>query len=148
MNGIFDPRWATHHRQTVASSELAEVRITRVLTQGEWSAEFGMTGGAEVVLYEGKARWQKIGYPTKRDHIEDSANFQRVRVQVQDERVRKYQLAHQIVYTFQPNDKVTLTRNPSMPSSEGSTVYVWGNATSSNAWHHSLTCQQNMKQDG
>lgn len=148
MAGIFDPRWVTHHRPTVASAELAEVKITRVLNQGEWSPEFGLTGGTELVLYEGKARWQKVGYPTKRDHVADSANFQRVRVQVQVERVSKYQTDHGIEYAFQPNDKVTLTRNDSMPSSEGSTVYVWGDATSSNAWHHSLTCQQNMKQDG
>ena len=148
MSSIFDPRWAAHHRYGVASAELCEVEITRQVTPGTWTPETGSSGGVTAILYQGKARWQKIGFPTKRDFVEDSANFQRVRLQLMQERVEAFQALLGVEYEFQPNDKVTLTVNPSNPNSVGEVVYVWGNATSSNAWQYTLTCQQNMKQDG
>lgn len=152
MQGIFDPRWVTHHRGTVASAELATIRITRPNNEVEamWDPDTGDVLLPDVyVLYEGTARWQKNSQPTKRDFLQDTANFQRVLVQVSMEKMNAYQKANPIAgvdMDIRPNDRIELVSNASNPSSDGSTVYVWGNATSSNAWHHTFKCQENMKQ--
>lgn len=145
MQGIFDPRFTTHFRDAAASGELCRVRITRVTGEASWSPETGTVAGTEITLYEGTARWQSIGRPTKRDFVGDHANFNTIRVQISFEGVTEYQTAAGIDLNFQPNDKVVMVENASNPSSVGDTIYVWGNATSSNAWHHTLTGQQNMK---
>ena len=84
MQGIFDPRWVYHHRKTVDTAALGYIRISRPDgTKPDWDPETGeVTSPGLYVLYEGKARWQKKGQPTKRDHLQDTANFQRVLVQV------------------------------------------------------------------
>lgn len=142
MQGIFDPRWVTHFRPTVATAELATVRITRGVAQGYLDPILGWVEPSANVVYEGKARWQKIGMSTKRDNVSDFALFNRVRVQISFNRMPDDFTG------FMPNDKVELVHNGSNPVSEGSAVYYWGDPTSSNAWHHTLNCQQNQKQDG
>lgn len=142
MQGIFDPRWITHFRPTVASAELATVRVTRGETPGYLDDVLGWVEPTAKVIYAGKARWQKVGMTTKRDFVEDFAQFNRVRVQISMNRTP-------VDFTgFMPNDKIELTVNESNPTSVGSVVYYWGDPTSSNAWHHTLNCQQNMKQEG
>lgn len=151
MQGIFDPRWVYHHRATVASSELATIRVTRQTESSTWTPETGMSGGAETVLYEGKARWQKFGFITRRDHMSDAAQFQRVRVQIAFEEVDAYRTANGITIEpdyFHPNDRIELVENDANPDSVGSVVYLWGDTTSSNPWHHTFVCQENQKQDG
>lgn len=144
MEGIFHPLWTTHFRPTVATSHLAKVRITRSTGTGKYNPvtrEYEGAGSAETI-YEGRARWQKVGMTTKRHTIDDYAQFNRVRVVIMMEEMPAN------FDGFKPNDKVTLLDNPSNPSSEGSVVYFWGDPTSGNAWHHTLNCQQNMKQVG
>lgn len=151
MQGIFDPRWITHHRATVDSAALGGIRVTRRTGQGEWSPETGMSGGSELVLFEGKARWQKFGATTKRDYIEDFAQFQRTRVQVSIAEVAAWCEANGIdkeANYFHPGDKVELIDNPSNPDSDGSVSYIWGDPTSSNAWHYTFITQENEKQVG
>lgn len=142
MQGIFDPRWVTHYRPTVATAELATVRVTRGLTEGHFDDVLGWVPPTANVVYEGNARWQKVGLSTKRDNVSDFALFNRVRVQISFSRVPDDFTG------FMPNDKVELIVNGSNPGSEGSAVYYWGDPTSSNAWHYTLNCQQNMKQEG
>lgn len=148
MQGIFDPQWITHHRQTVQSAELAEIRITRAGGEVVWTPETGTTGGEDIVLFEGTCRWQKVGRPTKRDFVEDFALFNAVRVQISIEKLNAYRTLHNLDFRFEANDKVELVGNKSNPDSEGDVVYYWGDPTSGNAWHHTLMCQQNMKQVG
>lgn len=151
MPGIFDPRWATFHRPTVDSAALGHIRITRITELGEWSPS-GSTPSNEIVLYDGPARWQKVGQTTKRDFVEDFAQFQRVRVQVSFAKVRQYRTDNGIdvdeINYFHPSDKVELTANAANPDSVTSVAYVWGDASSSNAWHHTFVCQENQKQVG
>lgn len=152
MQGIFDPRWVYHHRDTVESAALATIRITRPNNEVEieWEPDSGDVLMPETyVLYEGSARWQKNSQPTKRDFLQDTANFQRVLVQVSIEKMEQYRKEHPIPgvdMLVRPNDRVELVVNTPNTDSEGSAVYVWGNATSSNPWHHTFKCQENMKQ--
>lgn len=142
MQGIFDPRWITHFRPTVASAELADIVVTRGETPGYLDDILGWVPPTSNVIYSGKARWQKIGLTTKRDFVSDFAQFNRVRVQISMNRVPEDFTG------FMPNDKIELVGNESNPVSEGSTVYYWGDPTSSNSWHYTLNCQQNQKQEG
>lgn len=144
MQGIFDPRFAFHVRPTLATSHLAEIRITRNSGDGGFTDE-GWSDGKDVIIYEGKARWQKVGQTTKRDFTEDFAQFNRVRVQIMMEAVKKFDPDFS---GFKPNDKIELVVNASNPDSQGDVVYVWGEPTSSNAWLYTINCQQNMKQIG
>lgn len=142
MQGIFDPRWTTHFRPTVATAELATVRITRGMSEGYLDDVLGWVEPTANIVYEGKARWQKVGLNTKRDFVEDYALFNRVRVQISFNRLPDD------FDGFKPNDKIELIVNTSNPDSEHDAVYYWGDPTSSNAWHHTLNCQQNQKQVG
>lgn len=151
MQGIFDPRWVYHHRDTVESAALGTIRITRPDgAKEEWDPETGdVTSPGVHVLYEGSARWQKNGQPTKRDHLQDTANFQRVLVQVSIEKMDAYRKANHIDgvdMKIRPNDRIELVVNTPNTDSEGEAVYVWGFGTSSNPWHHTYMCQENMKQ--
>jgi hypothetical protein len=142
MQGVFHPNVANLYKPIVATAELADIKITRGVTPGYLSDELGWVPPTANVVYEGKARWQKVGLTTKRDFVEDFALFNRVRVQISFKRMPENFTG------FMPNDKIELVGNESNPVSEGSAVYYWGDPTSSNAWHHTLNCQQNMKQEG
>lgn len=142
MQGMFHPNVLKHYRPIMASAELATVRITRGVADGYLDDVLGWVPPTANVVYEGKARWQKVGMTTKRDFVEDFAQFNRVRVQISMHRMPEGFTG------FMPNDKIELVGNESNPVSEGSVVYYWGDPTSSNAWHHTLNCQQNMKQEG
>ena len=149
MQSMIDPRWPTWNRSTVASAEFASIRITRKgSTDGTWNPitnEF--EGTTPVLIYEGPARWQKTGNPTKRDFTGDTANFNTIRVQVSIEEFKAYQ-EDKGIYPLKvfPNDAIELVESPYNEFSVGDTVYVWGDATSSNPWHLTFMCQQNMKQ--
>ena len=149
MQSMFDPQWATHNRATVASAELESVRITRKGDgDGVYDPKTNTTTAPEViVIYEGPARWQKSGKPTKRDNTGDTANFNSVRIQISIEEMTKYQQDVGIFMTkVIPNDAIELVQSPFNEFAVGDTVYVWGDATSSRPWHLTFTCQQNMKQ--
>ena len=144
MQGIFHPKWTTHYRPLVATAEMATVRVYRNSGEGGFT-EDGWQDSVDVLIYEGKARWQKTGQTTKRDFSEDYAQFSRIRVQISMEGVQEFNPDFE---GFNQNDKVVLVENPSNPISEGSVAYVWGTPTSSNAWHYTLQCQENQKQLG
>lgn len=152
MQGIFDPRWVYHHRDTVDTAALGHIRITRPKSGQtiDWNPETGEVAETDFdVLYVGLARWQKNAKPTKRDHLQDTANFQRVLVQVSFKAMDKWRRENPsggFDGHIRPNDRIELMSNDSNYDSKGATVYVWGNATSSNAWHHTFLCQENMKQ--
>lgn len=148
MQGIFHPQWTTHFRPTVATAELATIKITRNTGDGGFT-EDGWVDGTSEVIYEGKARWQKIGVTTKRDFTEDFAQFNRVRVQISMVRVDAYYEALGKTFDgFRPNDKIELIENKSNPQSVGDVSYIWGDPTSSNAWHYTINAQENKKQEG
>lgn len=140
---IFHPDFIYHHRDAVNSAGLANIRIERVTGRGEWNPATGLVEGATTVaLYEGRARVQKVAFPTNRDFVEDTAKFQRVRVQcgVEDNELTPAE------FEPKPNDRITVLYDPD-PSRVGRVYYVHGDETSSNAWQKTMTAQTNMKQE-
>ena len=143
---VFHPKFLTHVKPVISAAGMGVIRVTRVLSDGQFNFETGIVDGAgEVVLYNGKARVQTVGRPTNRDFVEDTAKFQTTRVQfiMEDN-------------TIQPptdfdgwhiNDKVELVLNDSDPFSEHTKLFVHGFLTSTNSWATTLICQANMKQD-
>lgn len=145
MQGVFHPGVAQHYAPIVQTANLATIRITRGLTKGYLDDVLGWVEPTANVIYLGKARWQKVGLSTKRDNVSDFALFNRVRVVIAISDMDAYDATFE---GFKPNDKIELVDNDHNLVSEGSAVYYWGDPTSSNAWHHTLNCQQNMKQEG
>lgn len=141
---IFHPDFAAHHRATVAGAAMARVVIERIQARGSFNFDTGKVDNVIASRYfEGYARIQKIARPTNRDFAEDQAKFQSMRVQLNYE---ANELVWPAGFTFEPNDIVIVTANPSNPFSVGERYYVHGFATGSNTWHQTLTCQTNMKQ--
>ena len=141
---IFHPNWHLHHRPTVGSSHKGIIKIYRPSgEQPTWTPEEGLVGGEDIVVYEGKARWQKRGQTTSQDFGADTARFQRVQIQISLKRFMEFADPGMKIQT---NDRVVLVENESNPLSENSLVYVWGMPTSSNAWLITLICQDNYKQ--
>lgn len=140
---IFHPEFIFHHRATVNSAGLARVLIKRVISRGEWNPQTGeIDGGVTQPLYEGRARIQKVAFPTNRDFVEDSAKFQRMRIQI------GFEDNELIPAEFEPqiNDRIKVLLNPSDPGKVGTFYYVHGDESSSNAWQRTITAQTNMKQ--
>lgn len=140
---IFHPEFIFHHRATVNSAGLARVLIERVTNRGEWNPATGLIDGATTLaLYEGRARIQKVAFPTNRDFVEDAAKFQRMRVQI------GFEDNELVPADFEPqiNDRIKVLLNPSDPGKAGTYYYVHGDESSSNAWQRTLTAQTNMKQ--
>ena len=140
---IFHPEFIYHHRATVNSAGLARVLIERITDRGEWNPLTGeMDNATEVSLYEGRARIQKVAFPTNRDFVEDAAKFQRMRIQIGFE---DNELVPQD-FELRINDRIKVLDNPSDPGKVGTFYYVHGDESSSNAWQRTITAQTNMKQ--
>jgi hypothetical protein len=139
---IFHPEFIFHHRATVNSAGLARVLIERVVSRGDWDPLTGETADVLQPLYEGRARIQKVAFPTNRDFVEDSAKFQRMRIQI------GFEDNELVPAEFEPaiNDRIKVLYNPSDPGKVGTFYYVHGDESSSNAWQRTLTAQTNMKQ--
>lgn len=139
---IFHPEFIFHHRATVNSAGLARVLIERIVSRGDWNPATGETNDVLEPLYEGRARIQKVAFPTNRDFVEDSAKFQRMRIQI------GFEDNELVPSQFEPaiNDRITVLYNPSDPGKVGTHYYVHGDESSSNAWQRTLTAQTNMKQ--
>lgn len=142
--GALHPAFAFHFRNTVNSTHIARVLIERVGARGEWNPDTGLIEGGEVeLIYQGRARIQKVAFPTNRDFVEDAAKFQRMRVAVG---FSENELPSGIGFSIRPNDRITVLQNHADPAKVGSVYYVHGDETSSNAWEIVLTAQTNMKQ--
>ena len=139
---IFHPEFIFHHRATVNSAGLARVLIERLVSRGGWNPQTGQEPDVLIPLYEGRARIQKVAFPTNRDFVEDSAKFQRMRIQV------GFEDNELVPQDFQPeiNDRIKVLDNPSDPGKVGTFYYVHGDESSSNAWQRTFTAQTNMKQ--
>lgn len=141
--GALHPAFAFHHRQTVNSTHIARVLIERVISRGEYNIDTGVIDGAVTEqVYLGRARIQKVAFPTNRDFVEDAAKFQRMRVAVGFMENELIPLA----FDIHINDRITVLHNASDPEKVGSVYYVHGDDSSSNAWERVLTAQNNMKQ--
>ena len=141
--GALHPAFAFHHRQTVNSTHIARVKIERILTLGEYDMDTGtVTGGTTQQIYLGRARIQKVAFPTNRDFVEDAAKFQRMRIAVGFIENELIPLA----FDIHINDRITVLHNASDPEKVGDVYYVHGDESSSNAWERVLTAQNNMKQ--
>lgn len=140
---IFHPEFVTHHRATVNSAGLARVLIERITDRGEWNPLTGeIDGAATEYLYQGRARIQKVAFPTNRDFVEDAAKFQRMRIQIGFE-------DNELIpadFELKINDRIKVLLNPSDPGKVGTFYYVHGDESSSNAWQRTITAQTNMKQ--
>lgn len=144
MGGALHPAFAFHHRQTVNSTHIARVLIERVISRGEYNTTTGQVDGGETEqVYLGRARVQKVAFPTNRDFVEDAAKFQRMRVALG---FSENELPSGADFEIEVNDRITLLLNHSDPSKVGSVYYVHGDESSSNAWERVLTAQNNMKQ--
>jgi hypothetical protein len=139
---IFHPEFIFHHRATVNSAGLARVLIERLVSRGGWNPQTGQEPDVLIPLYEGRARIQKVAFPTNRDFVEDSAKFQRMRIQV------GFEDNELVPQDFQPeiNDRIKVLDNPSDPGKVGTFYYIHGDESSSNAWQRTFTAQTNMKQ--
>jgi hypothetical protein len=140
---IFHPEFIFHHRATVNSAGLARVLIERIVSRGTWNPDTGLTDGAGTLeLYEGRARIQKVAFPTNRDFVEDTAKFQRMRIQIgfEDNELTPAE------FDLHINDRITVLYNPSDPTKVGTFYYVHGDESSSNTWQRTITAQTNMKQ--
>lgn len=140
---IFHPEFIFHHRATVNTAGLARVLIERIGSRGEWNPATGLMDGAEnIPLFEGRARIQKVAFPTNRDFVEDSAKFQRMRIQIgfEDNELTPAE------FDLHINDRIKVLYNPSDPGKVGTLYYVHGDESSSNAWQRTITAQTNMKQ--
>jgi Family of unknown function (DUF6093) len=141
---IFHPDFIYHHRATVNSAGLARVLIERIVGRGEWNPATGLvTGAMTTPLYQGRARIQKVAFPTNRSFAEDTAKFQRVRVQIgfEDNELTPSD------FELKPNDRITVLYDPSDASHINRQYYVHGDETSSNSWQRTITAQTNMKQE-
>lgn len=137
------PAFAFHHRNTVNSTHIARVLIERVIERGEYDpATNTIIGAVTEQVYLGRARIQKVAFPTNRDFVEDAAKFQRMRIAVGFIENELIPLA----FDIHINDKITVLHNQSDPEKVGSVYYVHGDDSSSNAWERVLTAQNNMKQ--
>ncbi len=140
---IFHPEFIFHHRATVNSAGLARVLIERITDRGEWNPLTGEIDGASTQgLYMGRARIQKVAFPTNRDFVEDAAKFQRMRIQIGFE-------DNELIpadFELKINDRIKVLLNPSDPGKVGTFYYVHGDESSSNAWQRTITAQTNMKQ--
>lgn len=142
--GVFHPDWIFHHRAAANSANLARVLIERVISRGKWNPATNEIDGAEMLpVYRGRARIQKVAFPTNRDFVEDTAKFQRMRVVIGFEDNELIPLA----FDVHVNDRITVLENKSDPEKVGDTYYVHGDESSSNAWNRVLTAQNNMKQE-
>lgn len=142
--GALHPEFAFHHRQTVNSTHVARVLIERVLTRGEYNMETDQVeGGTSEQIYLGRARVQKVAFPTNRDFVEDAAKFQRMRVAIG---FSENELPTGREFNVQVNDRITVLQNVADPEKVGDVYYVHGDESSSNAWERVLTAQNNMKQ--
>lgn len=142
--GALHPAFAFHHRQTVNSTHVARVLIERVISRGDYDPATGLvSGGVVEQIYLGRARIQKVAFPTNRDFVEDAAKFQRMRIAVG---FSENELLTGASFDIHINDRITVLRNASDPTKVGSTYYVHGDESSSNTWERVLTAQNNMKQ--
>jgi hypothetical protein len=98
-----------------------------------------------VSIFRGNARIQKIAFPTTRDFVQDTAKFQRMRVQLSFRGNDLPGLEHN-TFDIHVNDRITVVRNDADPIKVGEHIYVHGEESSSNPWERTLTCQNNMKQ--
>lgn len=143
MSGVLHPAFAFHHRNSIASAGLGKVKITRTISKGTWSPD-GTTADVIEEIYLGRARVQKTASPTSREFVDDTAKFQKMRVQLAFE---DNELPTGRDFEVQVNDRVEVILNASDPAQVGEQYYVHGTASSSNAWNRTLMCQSNMKQE-
>lgn len=143
MGGALHPAFAFHHRQTVNSTHIARVLIERVISRGAYNHETDtVDGDITEEIYLGRARLQKVAFPTNRDFVEDAAKFQRMRVALgfsENELIPRE-------FDLHINDRIKVLLNHSDPTKVGSFYYVHGDESSSNAWERVVTAQTNMKQ--
>ena len=126
------------------STHIARVLIERVMSRGEYDPESDtIVGGSSLPIYLGRARLQKVAFPTNRDFVEDAAKFQRMRVAVGFSE-NELELPQ---FDLHINDRIKVLLNHSDPSKVGSFYYVHGDESSSNAWERVITAQTNMKQE-
>lgn len=142
--GALHPAFSLHHRNTVNSTHIARVLIERIISRGTYNPETDTVDGATTEqIYLGRARLQKVAFPTNRDFVEDAAKFQRMRVAVgfsENELVP-------LEFDLHINDRIKVLLNHSDPTKVGSFYYVHGDESSSNAWERVITAQTNMKQE-
>ena len=143
MYGALHPAFAFHHRQTVNSTHTARVLIERVISRGQYNPETDRVDGAIFEpIYRGRARIQKVAFPTNRDFVEDAAKFQRMRIAVGFDENELIPGSFELAI----NDRITVLHNSADPVKEGSYYYVHGDESSSTAWERIITAQTNMKQ--
>lgn len=140
---IFHPEFVTHHQATVNSAATGRVKIERVIGRGEWTPEAGMGSDNFMAIYEGPAMVEAITNASRREFVQDANDSQMVQVQIGFD---TNEIPWPDDFTFQSNDRVTVTENLADPMMEGITVYVHGWLGSTHSWARKLFCRHNTKQ--
>jgi hypothetical protein len=138
---VMHPAFAYHHRPAADSANLGRVHITRVLTEGKWNPVTGLIDGETVLdIYLGPARVNKIARAIRHAFVDDSEDYQNVRVSLSFD---KNEVPWQ---GLQSNDRVLIVDGGADPAMSGESLYVHGWLGSTNAWQRTLICRFNSKQ--
>lgn len=144
LQSVFHPDFQAHHLNTVNSTHTATVRVERVLDRSdEWTPELGVGVDVLLRLYEGPALVAKMANPTRADFVQDTAESQAVRVELQDSGLAADLPAD---FKWHDNDRVTILTNPDDPMMAGVQMYVHGWLGASYSWARNLICRTNTKQ--
>lgn len=141
---VMHPDFAYHHRAAADSANLGRVHITRVLKAGDYDIDTGTVVGEQVLdIYVGPARVNKIARAIRHAFVEDSEDYQNIRVSLP---LSGNEIAYPANFLWQSNDRVLITANDADTQMIGTNLYVHGWMGSTNSWQRTLICRFNSKQ--
>lgn len=141
---VMHPAFAYHHRPAADSANLGRVHVTRVLNKGKWNPATGLQDGETTLdIYIGPARVNKIARAIRHAFVEDSEDYQNIRVSLP---LTGNEIAFPANFLWQSNDRVLITANGADPQMVGTNLYLHGWMGSTNAWQRTLICRFNSKQ--
>ena len=145
---VFPDGWAAHHAPVINAAMTGRVKIERAPeTPQKWNSATGeYEGGVPTLLYLGRAGFDRIARPTRREFVNDSADNQMVQVMIPLTGNEAEPAPEQL--RFQSNDMVTIlaTDSPDNSMVEGEMVFVRGWFPDNGDWAHTLHCGFNSKQ--
>jgi hypothetical protein len=145
---VFPYGWAAFHAPVINSAMTGRVKIERVLTEGTWSQTTGLySGGTTSVLYLGRAEFDRIARPTRREFVSDSADNQMMQFMIPIDPDLNEATPAPTNLRWQSNDLVTILTNRASPMMEGEKMFLRGWAGDTEDWAYTLSCGFNAKQD-
>jgi hypothetical protein len=124
------------------------VKIERASGTAKWNSATGLyEGGVPTLLYLGRAGFDRIARPTRREFVNDSADNQMVQVMIPFDGNEAVPAPAEL--RFQSNDIVTILETDSEGNdmAVGELLFVRGWFPDNGDWAHTLHCGFNSKQD-